>query len=406
MSRTPLFASLQDLGRREAALTGLTIPSRRTFMGAAVAGLLAAPRPVRATAAAPRIVIVGAGIAGLTAALTLTEAGHPCTVFEAKNQVGGRMASDAQTWRNGQVTEHCGELIDTGHVVIRKLAKRFGIPLDNLRAAEPRGATETYFFGDSYYPRAQATGDFAPVWAALQADLTAAGYPTTFHSHNSAGAALDAMSVHDWIDSRVPGGHASPLGQLLDVAYDIEYGAPSTVQSALNLVYLLGYQTDPAQFDVFGQSDERFHMRGGNDQLPRAIAQAVESAAPGTVQLNSELRAIARADDGTYHLRLTSGPGAVHVTADHVILALPFSVLRTLDIARAGFNPVKLQAIAELGYGSNAKLHLQFSSRYWNGSGPWGRSTGSSSARNFSAWLRTSWGEGSSLAMEAPAEPR
>ncbi len=67
----------------------------------------------------------------------------------------------------------------------------------------------------------------------------------------------------------------SQLGQLLDVAYNIEYGAESSVQSSLNLIYLLGY-LGPGQLRVFGKSDEKYHVRGGNDQIasrPRRCAR-------------------------------------------------------------------------------------------------------------------------------------
>ena len=63
-----------------------------------------------------------------------------------------------------------------------------------------------------------------------------------------------------------------------------------------------------------------------------------------------------------------------------MILALPFSVLRTLDYRRAGFNSVKTLAIEQLGYGTNAKMHLQFATRLWNMPGPWGISNGSTYA--------------------------
>ena len=47
------------------------------------------------------------------------------------------------------------------------------------------------------------------------------------------------------------------MGKLLDVAYNIEYGAETLVQSSLNLIYLLAYQPDPGNFRMFGRSDER-----------------------------------------------------------------------------------------------------------------------------------------------------
>jgi monoamine oxidase len=286
------------------------------------------------------------------------------------------MFSDTTSWANGQVTEHCGELIDSGHKTILKLAKRFKLPVDDLAAAEPPHSTETYFFFGQYYSRPQANADFNAVYKAVKQDLNAAGYPTLYNHYKSAGLALDHMSVFDWIESRVPGGHSSPLGQLLDVAYNIEYGAETTQQSSLNLVYLLAYNS-PGQFSLFGQSDERYHVRGGNDQLPAAIASILPSTG---IQTGTSLTAIALNSDGTYALSLNKGSSPFTVTADRVILTIPFSVLRSLDYSQAGFNNVKITGIQELGYGTNSKLHLQFVDRYWNQSGPWDIGTGSSYA--------------------------
>jgi monoamine oxidase len=55
---------------------------------------------------------------------------------------------------------------------------------------------------------------------------------------------------------------------------------------------------------------------------------------------------------------------------------MSFSVLRTLDYSRAGFDALKQTAITQLGSGRNAKLQLQFDQRYWNTNGPWGLSNG------------------------------
>src|SRR5215813_1709883 len=165
------------------------------------------------------------------------------------------------------------------------------------------------------------------------------------------------------------------MGELLDVAYNIEYGADTVLQSSLNLIYLLAYQPMPGDFSIFGSSDERYHLHGGNEGLPRAIA---EWLAPGTIQTGTSLEAIRKNSNGSYTLRFQRGSTKFNVTADRVILALPFSVLRTLDYNDAGFNTTKTTAIQQLGYGTNAKLHLQFSERVWNQSGPWGISNGSS----------------------------
>jgi monoamine oxidase len=378
-SRRPLRAVQEE--RRQMRLT------RRDFLkvSGATVGAAALGGPVAAFASAPkpiakqgRIAIIGGGIAGLNAALTLQDAGIASTVYEASDRVGGRMHSDTTSW-GGQVSEHCGELIDSGHKTILGLANRFNIPRVDLLGAEPLHSTDTDYFFGSYYTDSQAQADFNAVWNNVKKDLNAAGYPTLYRSHTQAGWDLDHMSIYEWIETRVPGGHATPMGRLLDVAYNIEYGNVTTEQSALNIVYLLGFSPVPGNFAIFGASDERYHLVGGNETLPRAIFTAL---AEGTVQLNTALTGIVRdAGNNNYVLTLRSGGSTTTEVFDRVIMAIPFSVLRTIltsDRAyhAAGFDNLKQTAISELGYGKNAKLHLQFKSRYWNTPGQWGIGNG------------------------------
>src|SRR3989475_591506 len=252
--------------------------------GAAFGGPLAALGAAAQGAVTSRIAIIGGGIAGLNAALTLQDAGIACSVYEASPRVGGRMHSDTTSWLNGQTSEHCGELIDSGHKTILGLASRFKLPTVDLLGAEPIHSTDTNYFFGHYYTDAQAQADFNAVWNNVKKDVNAAGYPTTYTQSTQAGRDLDHMSIYDWIESRVPGRHASPMGRLLDVAYNIEYGNVTKEQSSLNLIYLLGFSSNPGNFQIFGASDERYHIAGGNERLPQAIAAALTL---GTVQLNT-----------------------------------------------------------------------------------------------------------------------
>lgn len=352
--------------------------SRRKFLaGAAVgAAALALPKAARATGHQPTIAIVGGGIAGLTCALRLRDRGYASTVYEAAGRVGGRMFSNtSNNFAANQVTEWCGELIDTGHTTVRRLARRYNLPLDNLLAAQPNGSTEIYRFANQYYAKSQADADFLAMADIVAADLEGAGFPTTFDSFTPLGQELDRMSVHEWIETRVPGGHAAPLGQLLDVAYNIEYGADTHIQSALNLLYLLAFQPDENGFEIFGESDEKFHIRGGNQQLPEAIA---DDLGAGTVKRGFRLARLRDTPNGRYRLTFERGGGSVEVVADYVVLALPFAVLRKLDISGVALTARKRRAIRELGRGHNGKLQLQFAQRRWLGTGPWpGKANGS-----------------------------
>jgi len=405
MARTPLLRKLQALYQdfAEAERSGKPVEqvqeerrqgtwTRRDFIKAssATVGAAAFTGPIAAFAASPppRIAIIGGGIAGLNAALTLHDAGYASTIYEASNRVGGRMHSDTTSW-NGQVSEHCGELIDTKHKTIQGLAKRFGFGLTDLLAAQPNQSTDTNYFFGQYYSDDQANIDFKPVYNQVHADASAAGFPTLYNSWTARGYELDHMSLYDYIEKYVPpapgqvGGHSSPMGRLLDVAYNTEYGGESTVQSSLNLIYLLAYQPQPGDFRIFGLSDERYHVTGGNEQVPRKIANYLPGGTGpgGSVKLSWALTGIVMNADGTWTLTFSTPGGTMTTVADRVIMAIPFSVLRTLlssshAYRAAGFDSLKQTAIQQLGYGSNSKLHLQFTSRLWNTSGPWGLSTG------------------------------
>lgn len=393
MARTPLMRALQRLASEhaEASDRGLSVEevrqqrradlNRRQFLkgsGAVVAGLaladLAVPKahatstPGSHATGTPRIAIVGGGIAGLNAAMTLQDAGYASVVYEASSRVGGRMHSNTTTWANGQTSEWCAELIDSSHKTILQLTQRFNLQTADLLSAQPNGSEDTYYFFGEYYSQSQADSDFQQVHNALQGQIQQAPFPTLYNSYTAFGQQLDNTSVYDWIEKYVTGGHASNMGQLLDVAYNIEYGRETRDQSSLNLVYLLGYQATPGNFSIFGKSNERYHIVGGNEQLPAAIANALPA---GSIKLSTRMTAITTNADGSITLTLSSPTGTQTATYDRVILTLPFSVLRTLNYSQAGFDSLKKTAITQLGYGTNSKLQLQFDTRYWNSTGAW-----------------------------------
>jgi monoamine oxidase len=383
MPRTPLLRALRRLADDHRTADRLGIPpeeaayTRGDFLkraGAAGVGLTLAgayaTSPARA-AGAPRIAIIGGGISGLTAALTLQDKGVYADVYESSSRVGGRMHSDWQEfgtnfWDNHQQAELCGELIDTNHKTILQLAQRFGLATADLLQAQPNGTEDTYWIFGADYPYAQASSDFKPVHNTLQGQVQATSYPTLYNLSTDAGKFFDQMTLYDWITQYVPGGHSSQLGTLLNAAYNEEYGAETTDQSALNLIYLLGYKAGPGTWSIYGASDERYHIVGGNSNLPVAIANALPS---GSVHLGYRMSAIATNSDGTVNVSFDNGKT---ITADHVILSLSFAVLRTLNYKKAGFDRLKQTAITQLGAGRNVKLNVQFASRLWNSLGSTG----------------------------------
>jgi monoamine oxidase len=319
----------------------------------------------------PRIAVIGAGLAGLTCAYRLKQAGYAATVYEASDRVGGRCWTIRGVFDGGQIAEHGGELIDQGHGAIRGLARELGFRLDNLLSAQQNGTEDFFYFDGAPYAFADATDDLKAIWQQLHSDVSAASYPTLYNLNTLRGRQLDQLSITDYINAYVPKsakgydvgpGMASKLGQLLDTAYNIEYGGECSVQSSLNMLYLLAY-SGQGQLRIFGPSNEKYHVKGGNDQIP----QALNTILAGQIALGMELTSIAQNRDGTYSLSFRGQSAATVV--DRVVLALPFSLLKSVEYSKANFGKLKGTAIKNLPMGTNSKLHVQFSDRHWNSLG-------------------------------------
>jgi monoamine oxidase len=318
-----------------------------------------------------RIAIVGAGIAGLVTAMRLRDAGIESTIYESSSRIGGRMHSERAYWDDGQHTEWCGAMVDSLHVNVRRLARRFGLGLLDTIAARAPHSRDTCFLDGRYYPMADADRDFARIYPIMQGQLGKVNALTTYANATPEARRLDAMSMRDWISRYVPGGLTSQLGRLIDEAYLNEYGRTTDELSALNLVVQLGGQRhyhENHQMNVLGSSDQRYIFAAGSQALPEAVAASLPA---GSIRLDHRLLAITRASNGTYALTFAAGGMTEKVYADRVVLAIPFIVLRGLDYSGAGFDAAKTHAIDNLGYGYHTKLHVQFDRRVWMRQGRW-----------------------------------
>ena len=317
----------------------------------------------------PRIGIVGAGIAGLNAALTLHDAGFSCDIYEASNRIGGRMHSNTTTWNDGMVAEYCGEFIDGDHTAIRELIARFGFETIDLSQQLANPAQRIMYFRNHFYSAKDMARDFGTIAPILQRQVQEAGFPTTYNHYSETGYRLDHMSVYDWVEQYVEGGHASSLGRMLNGACRGVLGLEPQEQSALNLVYMFAPRSqDDDEESISGSKQGSYKIAGGNQQLPEAIAALLPD---NSIHLNHQLTAIRRADDGTVIMSLHTPDGVIEVTYDSVILTLPFSTLRKTDYRQAGFDTLKQVAIEQLGYGTISKLILQFDTPYWYREGNW-----------------------------------
>jgi monoamine oxidase len=381
VARTPLFDSLTRAIRLAAvaARERRDLPpldelidiahSRRRFLqlsALAAAGTMVGCSPGKSTSRSPRggsagaarIAIVGAGMAGLNAAYKLQKVGLNAKVFEGSDRTGGRMFTAKDLLGAGLTTELGGEFIDSGHEEMLALMQEFGLnQLDTQSDEVSKLEKETYFIGGRHHTLAQAAREFVPLAKKVQEHYDSMGEVVDWQTEGG-GSAFDKMSVAEYFDSI---GARGWLRKVLDVAYVTEYGLEPGEQSALNFVFLIGTGdlASADAFDLLGESDERYKVRGGNQQLVDELAKRVEPQ----IQRRHRLEAIKSRGQG-YTLTFQTDSGAKDEAADVVVLALPFSLLREVSL-QVELPPVKQKAIQELAYGTNAKVLVGFRNRPW-----------------------------------------
>ncbi|MFQ5516426.1 MAG: flavin monoamine oxidase family protein, partial [Acidimicrobiia bacterium] len=207
--------------------------------------------------------------------------------------------------------------------------------------------------------------DWAEASGVFKRALVDAPWPQRYDSFTKAGEVLDHMSIPEWLDVNVTGGAGGRLGQLLQTVAISEYGGEPAKQPALNLIYVLAWNPGRSIEPLAG-TDEMFHIAGGNDLL---ISRMAEEIPQGSINTNTALIAVNKQSTDSYVCTFQSDAATFDVRAEYVVLALPFTTLREVDLAGAGLSDLKLRAIREMAMGTNAKLHIQVGSRPWAGLG-------------------------------------
>ncbi len=307
----------------------------------------------------PRIAIVGAGLAGLRCAHVLwtQSPGDPVssTVYEANpNRAGGRCWTLRNYFAGGLVTEHGGSFLNSDQTAIRSLASSLGLKQIVVNGGDlPRGE-EVFFIDARLYTYAEANADWRDV-----------GFPAfraaAREMQSAAGAArLDRMSVPEWLDHTEIGA-GSRFGKLMMADTVTENGGDPADQSALDLIVLLTGNPRSSLHPLPGD-DERYTIVGGNDQL---VSGMIGQLPPGAVRHGHALIAIREHADRTIGLVFDVAGRTVERTTDLVVLALPFSTLRHVELERSGLSSAKRQVIRTMGMGTNAKIHLELGHKTW-----------------------------------------
>ena len=294
---------------------------------------------------APRVVVIGAGFAGLAAAYELSRAGADVTVLEARNRVGGRVVSFHDLVA-GAAMEGGAELIGTNHPIWMEYRQRFGLTFVNITEED---AEAPIVLGGRRLTAAESEQLWTDMTLALNGlNAGAAEIPDPFEPWTAPDAAAsDRRSLADWI----AGLDVSPLCKAgVDAQMVSDNGVATAWQSHLgNLAMVKG-----GGVDKFWTETEVFRCVGGSDQLARRLAAAIGGE---HVRLRQPVSAV---DVRERDVVVTTG--VARHECDYVVVAVP-----PLTWNRIAFTP-RLHVPGVPQMGSNVKFLMKVRDRFWRGS--------------------------------------
>lgn len=335
-------------------------------MSLAAGSVMAAASPMRhAYASESDVLIIGAGLSGLNAALMLEESGTNVTILEGRDRIGGRLYTLTDV---PGAPEAGGSVIGPLYARVLDYADRLGLTLEPYRPREPvelppeqqAEKTMLHLNGQTLRTSEWEGWNGNPFPDHMKSTLP-------FYFRNPAIEPLNPLKdIESWLEPEAASADISMYELLSGAGYSPQtidlgfnrnqsYGNSAHVVSALHMFQNQTWAKHQSQGGT-----NLYHIKGGNQGLPIAMAQAIR----GDIQIETRVESIAHDSSG---VTVTSSDGKRH-KAKYVLVSLPFSALRLLQ-----FDPPlegrQSEAVAKIGYGTTTQLHFSIERPYWEDDG-------------------------------------
>src|SRR6266545_1182510 len=350
-----------------------TILTRRDFLRRSViaaAPLVAPSSPqtegqdrIGRAGASKKVIIIGAGLAGLSAAFELSRLGHEVTLLEARLRPGGRVYTLRDPFSDGMYAEAGAARIPDNHQLTLKYIKLFGLTLDPF---EPGNLAQVAYI----------RGRRIKIPAGEEAPLT--GLPGALTPEERKGSLADLWEryvtpvLKEMGNPEATGWPPDSLKKYDLVTFAEFLRRQGSSPDAIALMEMPYYKPEDDTISALWSLREarllqaqrrEYKIRGGNDLLPKAFAARLARK----IRYGAQVVKIER-DASSVSVLCRQGGATNRLTADYLICAIPLTVLRRIEVSPP-FSPEKRRVIEQHSYESATRVFLQARGLRWRGDG-------------------------------------
>lgn len=287
------------------------------------------------------IVIVGGGIAGLEAAARLSASGARVTVYEGSHRPGGRICTELL---EGHTVERGAQLSNGWDESLHGRVHHLGLNLRNVYRGAQRGQMLGFIHNAGYTGIKELVRDLKPLQDKMKEDIATHG------SHQAAQRNAASLSLKEYAAAS---GIAPRALELLVKLFVSEYGIGEPEIRAQGLFAEGFHLLDPENPAIWGAGYAQYVISEGTGAITDELSKRTED-----IRFNHRLRKVVASDDG-YTLTFDSNGTEIVRHAPLLVIAVPFSALRHVDLSEAKLSPERLHCIREMRYGQSAKTFVR-----------------------------------------------
>lgn len=303
-----------------------------------------------------RIIVIGAGLAGLSCAYELDQSGYNVILIEARTRAGGRVRTYRDPFADNLYAEMGAEYVDSTDNLVHQYCKDF-----DLRVLPAKQYDGVFVKGNRLSMKGLKSGaDSLPYDGILDGKLF--GQESRYiqewidlvkqKGENAPEVlALDNMSIEDMLKK---GGAPKDIIELYTYTNATESTTVPSRMSALNMVLA------NAKASAFSEDTVEGRIFGGNDKLPKIFAKKLQTK----IKYNSPLKRLKFNAKGVTAIVNRNGVNET-IKGLRCVMALPASVLKNVDI-QPGFSSDKTYCIQNQDYGHVMKVAMQYRKRFWD----------------------------------------